>query len=212
MNPFLLKLICVLTFLTMFFPSMTFDANAFQISGKGADAVFYKFEGCIEQIVFVGLSDLSERPREPGAPKPSPFAFVTIFRSNFCTGTTELEASGGATLTDEQFAVRNDLSSAYVKATFELLDRERLPLGTVNLDLQWNAIGDVSRNHCQRTLSFPLTTTIRRHNGADRPAEVTGTVSIGADNIISGADYSAFISSASDGYVSINRNNVRRLP
>jgi hypothetical protein len=102
-------------------PTAVWAGEHFTFSGPSAVVSFVSTEGCITTDVSVFASDESLHD-PPGPPTPMSVANVMIDQFDNCTGATLLSAFGEATLTDQAFEVKSQLTSATLNATVQVTD------------------------------------------------------------------------------------------
>jgi hypothetical protein len=148
----------------------------------GSDAYFRTTDpaGCIVTDISIFASQhYFQSPPGPGS--EGPFASVSIFQQNVCTGILLLNA-GGATTTDFDFQVDKKLNSATLNATVHVYDGVSPSEFDIFLDLTWTGFGPTSRQTDHFHSNFPGCKTKFRSNGLFRSAEASGSVSDGVTN------------------------------
>jgi hypothetical protein len=156
------------------------DHTRFQIRDRAANAAFISLDpsGCVETFVFV--FGAQETVKEgPGAPSTGPLAVVQLTRFNFCTN--EIEELFGIT-SDATFEVSTKLDQARLRATVPGFVADGVEVPAV-VDLTWTGAGDLISESDRYRLKLPGAMITRWFKGTYRPAQVSGTVMVGKENI-----------------------------
>jgi len=153
----------------------------FQIKDRAANASFSSVDpsGCVETFVFVFGSN--ETVKEgPGKPGTGPLAVVQLSQMDFCNNTIG-EFFGFAE--DVAFEVSTKLDQAHLKATVPgFLDETGVEAPAV-VDLTWTGAGDLFSQTDRSRVKFPGSMLTQWFKGTFRPAQVSGTVTIGKQNL-----------------------------
>ena len=152
-----------------------------QIKDRAANATFSSVDpsGCVETFVFVFGSN--ETVKEgPGKPSTGPLAFVQLSQFDFCNNTVG-EFFGFAD--DAVFEVSQKLDQAHLKATGPgFLDETGVEAPAV-VDLTWTGAGDLFSQTDRSRVKFPGSMLTQWFKGTFRPAQVSGTVTLGKQNL-----------------------------
>jgi len=152
-----------------------------QIRDRAANASFSSVDpsGCVETFVFVFGSN--ETVKEgPGKPGTGPLAVVQLSQFDFCHNTLG-EFFGIAE--DAAFEVSRKLDQAHLKATIPgFLDETGVEAPAV-VDLTWTAAGELFSQTDRSRVKFPGSMLTQWFKGTFRPAQVSGTVTIGKQNL-----------------------------
>lgn len=170
--------------------------------GQTAEARFYSQQGCLGTEVFVHAVDgrVKVGPGRPDAPST---VFVGVLRVDICTQQVLGRALGfrenlGDALDFER------LDGATLATTVQMRD---LATGNapypMDLQLQWTGIGEPSKAREHIMLDYPGFRVNARESGATRAANVTGVVSDGTSDFVTGAWASGTLSSVTAGEVAI---------
>jgi hypothetical protein len=153
----------------------------FQVKDRAANASFVQVDptGCVETFVFVFGSN--ETVKEgPGKPGTGPLAFVQLSQFDFCNNTLG-EFFGFAE--DAAFEVSRTLDQAHLKATVPgFLDETGVEAPAV-VDLTWTGAGELFSQTDRSRVKFPGSMLTQWFKGTFRPAQVSGTVTIGKQNL-----------------------------
>ena len=167
-------------------PALRVSAKAashlrFQIKDRAANASFSSLDpsGCVETFVFVFGSN--ETVREgPGKPSTGPLAFVQLSQFDFCNNTIG-EYFGIAE--DAAFEVSRRLDQAHLKATVPgFIDETGVETPAV-VDLTWTGAGELISQNDRSRVKFPGSMLTQWVKGTFRPAQVSGTVTVGKQNL-----------------------------
>ena len=151
-----------------------------QIKDRAANASFSSVDqsGCVETFVFVFGS--IETVKQGGKPATGPLAVVQLSQFDFCNNTIG-EFFGIAE--DAAFQVSTKLDQAHLKATVPgFLDETGVEAPAV-VDLTWTGAGDLIRETDRSRVKFPGSMLTQYLKGTFRPAQVSGTVTIGKTNV-----------------------------
>jgi hypothetical protein len=157
------------------------DRFRFQVRERAANAVFSSFDpsGCVETFVFVFGAEQAVK-EGPGKPSTGPLAVVQLFEFNVCTN--ELRELFGIT-DDATFQVSKKLTEAHLQATipgFDFVNGEEVP---VVVDLVWAGAGELGSQSDRFRLKLPGVMVTEWFKGTFRPAQVSGTVTVGGENV-----------------------------
>jgi hypothetical protein len=150
------------------------------IKDRAANASFSSVDpsGCVETFVFVFGS--IETVKQGGRPATGPLAVVQLSQFDFCQNTIG-EFFGIAE--DAAFTVSKQLDRAHLKATVPgFLDETGVEASAV-VDLTWTGAGDLIRETDRSRVKFPGSMLTQYLKGTFRPAQVSGTVTIGKTNL-----------------------------
>ena len=151
-----------------------------QIKDRAANASFSSLDpsGCVETFVFVFGSN--ETVKQSGKPATGPLAVVQLSQFDFCNNTIG-EYFGIAE--DAAFEVGQKLDRAHLKATVPgFLDETGVEAPAV-VDLTWIGAGDLFSQTDRSRVKFPGSMLTQYFKGTFRPAQVSGTVTIGKTNL-----------------------------
>jgi hypothetical protein len=157
------------------------DHFRFQVRDRAADAVFSSFDpsGCVETFVFVfGAEEAVKEGR--GKPSTGPLAFVQLSEFNVCTN--EVRELFGIS-SDASFEVSRKLDEAHLQATlpgFDVVNGVEVPLV---VDLAWAGAGELGSQSNRFRLKLPGAMLSEWLKGTFRPAQVSGTVMVGDENV-----------------------------
>ena len=153
----------------------------FQIKDRAANASFSSVDpsGCVETFVFVFGSN--ETVKEgPGKPSTGPLAVVQLSQFDFCNNTLG-EFFGIAE--DAAFEVSRKLDQAHLKATVPgFLDETGVEAPAV-VDLTWTGAGELFSETESLRVKFPGSMLTQWFKGTFRPAQISGTVTVGKQNL-----------------------------
>ena len=153
----------------------------FQIKDRAANASFSSVDRscCLETFVFVFGSN--ETAKEgPGKPGTGPLAVVQLSQYDFCNNTIG-EYFGNAD--DALFEVSRKLDQAHLKATVPgFLDETGVEAPAV-VDLTWTGAGELFSETDRSLMKFPRSMLTQWFKGTFRPAQVSGTVTVGKRNL-----------------------------
>ena len=150
------------------------------IKDRAANASFSSVDptGCVETFVFVFGS--IETVKQGGKPATGPLAVVQLSQFNFCNNTIG-EFFGIAE--DAAFEVSKQLDQAHLKASVPgFLDETGVEAPAV-VDLTWTGAGDLIRETDRSRVKFPGSMLTQYLKGTFRPAQVSGTVTVGKTNL-----------------------------
>ncbi len=174
----------------------------FQIKDRGANASFSSVDpsGCVETFVFVFGSN--ETVKEgPGRPATGPLAVVQLSQYDFCNNTLG-EFFGFAE--DATFEVSRKLDQAHLKATVPgFLDETGVEAPAV-VDLTWTGAGELFSETDRSRVKFPGSMLTQWFKGTFRPAQVSGSVTVGKQNLAT-APVDALIIRATQGSLEVVR-------
>jgi hypothetical protein len=153
----------------------------FQIKDQAANASFSSLDpsGCVETFVFVFGSN--ETVKEgPGKPSTGPLAVVQLSKFDFCNNTIG-EFFGIAQ--DATVEVSRKLDQAHLKATVPGFVDETGVEAPALVDLTWTGAGDLINQTDRSRVKLPGSMLTQWVKGTFRPAQVTGTVTLGKQNL-----------------------------
>jgi hypothetical protein len=151
-----------------------------QIKDRAANASFSSLDasGCVETFVFVFGSN--ETVKQSGKPATGPLAVVQLQQYDFCNNTIG-EYFGVAE--DAAFEVGQKLDRAHLKATVPGFLGETGVEAPAVVDLTWTGAGDLFSQTDRSRVKFPGSMLTQYFKGTFRPAQVSGTVTIGKTNL-----------------------------
>ena len=152
------------------------DRFRFQVRDRAAQAAFSSVSGCVETFVFV-FGALETVKEGPGKPSSGPLAVVQMFEFNFCTD--ELRELFGIS-DDASFQVNRKLTEARLRVTIPGFGGEEVP---AVVDLTWTGAGDLISQSDRFRLKLPGAMVHEWFRGTFRPAQVSGTVMVGDENV-----------------------------
>ena len=153
----------------------------FQVKDRAANASFSSLDpsGCVETFVFVFGSN--ETLKEgPGKPASGPLAVVRLSQFDFCNNTVG-EFFGFAE--DATFEVSRKLDQARLKATVPGFADETGADASAVVDLTWTGAGELFSETARSRVKFPGSMLTQWFKGTFRPAQVSGSVTIGKTNV-----------------------------
>jgi hypothetical protein len=153
----------------------------FQIKDRAANASFSSVDpsGCVETFVFVFGSNETVKAG-PGRPATGPLVVVQLSQYDFCNNTLG-EYFGFAE--DAAFEVSRKLDQAHLKATVPgFLDETGVEAPAV-VDLTWTGAGELFSETARSRVKFPGSMLTQWFKGTFRPAQVSGTVTVGKQNL-----------------------------
>jgi hypothetical protein len=153
----------------------------FQIKDRGANASFSRVDpsGCVETFVFVFGSNETVKDG-PGKAGAGPLAVVQLSQVDFCNNTIG-EFFGIAQ--DVVFEVSRKLDQAHLKATVPgFLDETGAEAPAV-VDLTWIGAGDLLSQTDRSRVKVPGSMLTQWLKGTFRPAQVSGSVTVGKQNL-----------------------------
>ena len=153
----------------------------FQIRDRAANASFSSLDpsGCVETFVFVFGSN--ETVKEgPGSPRTGPLAVVRLSQFDFCNNT--IGEFFGIT-EDAVFEVSRQLDQAHLKASVPGFVDETGVEASAVVDLTWTGAGELFSQTERQRVKFPGSMLTQWFKGTFRPAQVSGTVTIGKQNL-----------------------------
>jgi hypothetical protein len=153
----------------------------FRIKDRAANASFSSVDpsGCVETFVFV-FGAIETVKEGPGKPATGPLAVVRLSQFDFCNHTIG-EFFGFAE--DATFEVSRKLDQAHLKATVPgFLDETGAEAPAV-VDLTWTGTGELFSETARTRLKFPGSMLTQWFKGTFRPAQVSGSVTVGKQNL-----------------------------
>lgn len=151
-----------------------------QIKDRAANASFSRVDqsGCVETFVFVFGS--KETVKDGGKPSTGPVAVVQLSQFDFCNNTLG-EYFG--IVEDAAFEVGTKLDQAHLKATVPGFVDETGVEAPAVVDLTWTGAGDLFSQNDRSRVKFPGSMLTQWFKGTFRPAQISGTVTIGKTNL-----------------------------
>lgn len=154
----------------------------FQIREAAVTADFSSIDpsGCLETFVSVfGAEQTLKQGAGTGAPRP--LAAVQVIEFNFCTNEVPRSIFGQ---TDEaSFQASKKLTDARLLATIPAFDVVSEVEVQVVVDLAWTGTGELTTQSNRFRLKTPGRLVSQWSKGTSRPAEVSGTVAVGVENV-----------------------------
>jgi hypothetical protein len=146
------------------------------LRGKAAFAEWRYVEGDIQTEIAVAVSEDRRRTGGTGGSSTtrSPFATISIFRTNLTTG--DVLISGVGQSENFEFSVAGNLQSAVVRLETVFQDDSTFSFFDLFVDLRWNATGprQTDVDHVlERDVGFVYREVSR---GSHRPAVATGSI------------------------------------
>ena len=133
----------------------------------------------METFVFVFGSNETVKDA-PGSPSSGPLAVVQLSQFDFCNNTLG-EFFGIAE--DAEFEVSRQLEQAHLKAAVPgFVDETGVETPAV-VDLTWTGAGELFNQTDRQRVKFPGSMLTQWFKGTFRPAQVSGTVTIGKQNL-----------------------------
>jgi hypothetical protein len=153
----------------------------FQIRDRAANASFSSVDpsGCVETFVFVFGSNETVKDG-PGSPATGPLAVVQLSQFDFCNNT--LGEFFGITQ-DAAFEVSRQLDQAHLKAAIPGFVDETGVEAPAVVDLTWTGAGELFSQTDRQRVKFPGAMLTQWFKGTFRPAQISGTVTIGKQNL-----------------------------
>ncbi len=179
--------------------------DIFLFRGQSADSFFSSADptGCILTNVGVFAND-GKFQSPPGSGSTSSGAFIFIDQFTVCPFFSPLlSAFGSASLAGPDFQVLGQLNSATLDTTIPVFDFVSGSTLSADVDLTWTGTGALSRSNSHFHFQSPGFIVNGHFNGASRPAEASGSVSIGGTNFTPQPSVFAQIISAKSGEVII---------
>lgn len=192
--------VAALAVLSLTTPALAASNEKYQFKGEGAFASFSQSDGCNSTYVDVSAYD-SISKSAPGAPDAQKEAFLSYSNYNYCTGTGSY---GYGSLVNPSFTISNSLKSAALKGTFTITD-ESGKSKTIEVDLTWTGTGDTYRGNYHSHYQAAGYTYHSRSVGANRDAQVLGSVNLDGKNIIENLPAYAQLNSSNNGSLTITR-------
>ena len=153
----------------------------FQVKDRAANASFSSVDpsGCVETFVFVFGSNETVKEAS-GKPATGPLAVVQLSQFDFCNNTLG-EFFGIAE--DATFEVSRKLDQAHLKANVPgFLDETGVEAPAL-VDLTWTGAGELFSQTDRSRGKFPGSMLTQWFKGTFRPAQVSGTVTVGKQNL-----------------------------
>jgi hypothetical protein len=191
----------VLTALSLSLPTVAATTDTFQFKGEHAYAFFGQSDGCSDTGVDVSVYDSVTRS-SPGRATPQTEAYLYYYSYNYCTGTY---SSGYGSSSNVTFTSNNQLSSATLNGTFSIYNYTSDTTKTANVALTWTGVGDTFRGSSHSRYQGPGYTSNERSVGSSRTAQVSGSVTVDGNNLISGLSGAGVLSSSNSGSVQISK-------
>jgi len=191
-----------LVLLSLAVPAVAGAASVFRLDQQIATGIFSSTDpsGCIlSQVSVVASRAVMQFP--PSSGEASTNGFISISQSDLCSGTPLFVAEGLALIPDQDFQISPTLDSATLNTTINVFDGASSFDVTVNLT--WTGTGALARRNFHSHGSLPACKTNLHSNDLFRPAQVSGDVSDGVTNFISGLTGSASLSSGKSGNVDV---------
>ena len=153
----------------------------FQIKDRAANASFSSVDpsGCVETFVFV-FGSIETVRQGPGKPITGPLAVVQLSQFDFCNNTLG-EFFGIAD--DASFEVSRQLDQAHLKASVPGFVDETGVETPAAVDLTWTGAGQLIKENDRSRVKFPGSMLTQWLRGTFRPAQVSGTVTVGKRNL-----------------------------
>ena len=173
-----LAVTCFLCLVMLAFPLVGRAASVYHYSGQNATAYFSSTDetGCISTDVILFAFDGKVKVA-PGPKETQSEAALAISRYDYCTETYVMNAYGGSTLAGPDFTMRGgNLSSARIRATFQLWEEVSSSFIEVSADLTWKGIGAAQRGNDHYHFRSPGFMINNQSNSVYRSAEVFGTI------------------------------------
>jgi hypothetical protein len=157
------------------------DHLRFQIKDRAANASFSTLDpsGCVETFVFVFGSNETIKGGS-GKPTTGPLAVVRLSQFDFCNNT--IGEFFGIT-EDAAFEVSRQLDQAHLKATVPGFFDETGAEAPAVVDLTWTGAGDLFTETSRERVKFPGSMLTQWFKGTFRPAQVSGSVTVGKQNL-----------------------------
>ena len=153
----------------------------YQIKDRAANASFSSLDpsGCVETFLFVFGADETVK-QGPGKPATGPLAVVRLSQYDFCNNTVG-EFFGFAE--DASFEVSRKLDQARLQATVPgFFDETGVDAAAV-VDLTWTGAGELFSETARSRVKFPGSMLTQWFKGTFRPAQVSGSVTVGKKNL-----------------------------
>jgi hypothetical protein len=162
-------------------PALAANHVKFQIRDRAANASFLTVDpsGCVETFVFV-FGAIETVKDGPGKPSTGPLAVVRLSQFDFCNQT--IGEYFGIT-EDATFEVSRQLDQARLKATVPGFIDESGAEAPAVVDLTWTGAGELFSETDRTRIKFPGSMLTQWFKGTFRPAQVSGTVLVGRQNL-----------------------------
>jgi hypothetical protein len=150
--------------------------------GEGIAAEFDRTEGCIQTTVSMFGSVFTVR----GTTTPDKLGFVSVTQVNTCTLTTLIDGSGEASTLN--LAVPNGLSRGSLRMSLEFTnfaDADNPVISPMTADVSFRATARATSTS-EKSKSFSEGVRFVSSTGTkSRPVSVIGTITLGAQNVVS---------------------------
>jgi len=180
----------------------------YQVKGQSASASFYQIvDECTSTSVYVSAFDNLTKDA-PGAPTAQKQAYLDYYRFNACTGQSSY---GYGSSSDATFKPNAQLSSATLTGNFTVTEYSfptedpQDTTKTAQVSLTWTGTGDIYRGNSHSHYQGPGFISNSRYTGAYRDAQVSSTVLLDGNNLISGLESYGSLNSSNSGYLQITR-------
>ncbi|MEZ4656763.1 MAG: hypothetical protein R2911_04255 [Caldilineaceae bacterium] len=167
---------------TQFLSPLNPGHYSFKYKGLTADAYFGEnLDECSYRDVYV-LAGQNISKSGPGKPSSGQGVNVGIYEYNYCTGEMLKAVFGYAPVDGNSFQIDKKLNGAHVVVAVPVTDAVTGASLTLNVDLTWIGVGEVSKNRSQYQYQTKGCRYSSRFSGSYRQATAAGTISDGSVN------------------------------
>jgi hypothetical protein len=140
-------------------------------------------DGCIRTWVSVFGGVFTVRGKT--APAPEKLGFVSVTQDNTCTGTTLINGSGETSTLN--LVVPNALAKGHLRMTIEFTDyaSDNPVVSQLTADLSYRATGKANKTSTKSRIFSEGTRVVSSAATKSRPVSVTGTITLGAQKVVS---------------------------
>jgi hypothetical protein len=172
--------------------------------GEGMTSEFERTDGCIHTRISVFGSVFTVT----GSTTPDKVGFVSVTQEDTCTGTTLINGFGDADTLN--LAVPNGLSKGRLRMSMEFTnyaDPENPVVSPMTADVSFRATSSATTTFTESKSRFEGVRFVASQGTRSRPATVAGTVTLGAQKILTPntLSYSATIASVVSKEKTVNR-------
>ncbi|MDP9694934.1 UNVERIFIED_ORG: hypothetical protein J2X79_002502 [Arthrobacter globiformis] len=153
-----------------------------EMRGEGVTAEFVRTDGCIQTNVSVFGSVFTAR----GSTPPENVGFVSVTQVNTCTLVTLINGSGDATTLN--LTAPNGLSKGHLRMSMEFTnyaDAGNPVVSPLTADVSFKATAHATKTFEESKFRSDGTRFVSSEGTRSRPVSVAGTVTLGAQNILS---------------------------
>ena len=196
--------VIVLTLLVVLLLPVIANAGpySYRRSGKSASAGLQRYDpaACIYTDIAVFPAD--NFTKEGDQHSTGPTVFVRFHSHNTCTNETYFDGVGLFPLNRSDFTIDSQLQSAQLNTTVEVFDRVTSSNITLDIDLTWTGVGEVESGSAKFKNNLGGCKFTSRYSGTVRQAAVSGSVTYGTTNLLSGLEpYYVEMASNKESYI-----------